>query len=33
MPGLNTYGHWKTSTFVAGLCHDGIVAPMLMIVP
>jgi transposase len=21
------YGHWKTSTFIAGLRHDGIVAP------
>ena len=23
------HGHWKTSTFVAGLRHDGIVAPMV----
>ena len=23
------YGHWKTSTFVAGVCADGIVAPFV----
>jgi transposase len=23
------HGHWKTSTFVAGLCADGIVAPFV----
>ena len=23
-------GHWETVTFVAGLCHTGIVAPMLI---
>lgn len=24
------YGHWKTTTFVAGLRHDGIVAPCVI---
>lgn len=24
------YGHWKTSTFVAGLCQDGLVAPLVL---
>lgn len=24
------HGHWKTSTFIAGLRHDGIVAPMVI---
>jgi len=24
------YGHWKTTTFLAGLCHDGIVAPLVL---
>ena len=24
------YGHWKTSTFLAGLRHDGIVAPLVL---
>lgn len=24
------HGHWMTSTFVAGLQHDGILAPMLI---
>ena len=24
------HGHWKTITFVAGLRHDGIVAPFLI---
>ena len=25
--GAVPYGHWKTSTFIAGLRHDGLVAP------
>ncbi len=24
------YGHWQTTTFIAGLRHDGIVAPMVL---
>lgn len=24
------YGHWKTTTFTAGLRHDGMVAPMVL---
>jgi transposase len=28
--GAAPFGHWKTSTFVAGLRHDGIVAPMIL---
>ncbi len=24
------HGHWKTTTLVAGLCTDGIIAPMVM---
>lgn len=24
------FGHWKTTTFVAGLRHDGIVAPLVI---
>lgn len=24
------YGHWKTTTFLAGLCHDGIIAPLVL---
>ena len=24
------FGHWKTSTFIAGLRHDGLVAPMVL---
>jgi len=24
------YGHWKTTTFLAGLRHDGIVAPLVL---
>lgn len=24
------YGHWKTTTFIAGLRHDGIVAPYVL---
>ena len=27
--GRAPYGHWRTSTFVAGLRHDGIVAPLI----
>ena len=28
--GQAPHGHWMTSTFVAGLQHDGILAPMLI---
>ena len=28
--GLAPFGHWKTSTFVAGLRHDRIVAPLVL---
>ena len=28
--GAVPYGHWKTSTFVAGLRHDGLVAPLVL---
>ena len=28
--GYAPYGHWKTTTFLAGLCHDGIVAPLVL---
>ena len=31
--GKAPHGHWMTSTFVAGLRHDGIAAPMLLDVP
>ena len=31
--GKAPHGHWMTSTFVAGLAHDGIRAPMLMDTP
>ena len=24
------HGHWKTTTFVVGLCQDGIVAPFVL---
>lgn len=24
------YGHWKTTTFLAGLCHDGLIAPLVL---
>ncbi|MGH9422488.1 MAG: IS630 family transposase [Thermoanaerobaculia bacterium] len=24
------YGHWKTTTFLAGLCHDGWIAPLVL---
>ena len=24
------YGHWKTTTFLAGLCHDGMIAPLVL---
>jgi transposase len=27
--GRTPHGHWRTSTFVAGLRHDGIVAPLI----
>jgi transposase len=28
--GYAPYGHWKTTTFLAGLRHDGIVAPLVL---
>jgi transposase len=28
--GFAPYGHWKTTTFLAGLRHDGIVAPLVL---
>ncbi len=28
--GAAPYGHWKTTTFLAGLRHDGIVAPLVL---
>jgi putative transposase len=31
--GKAPHGHWMTSTFVAGLQHDGILAPMLIDAP
>lgn len=31
--GQAPHGHWLTSTFVAGLAHDGILAPMLLPCP
>lgn len=31
--GQAPHGHWMTSTFVAGLQHDGILAPLLMDTP
>ena len=31
--GKAPHGHWMTSTFVAGLAHDGILAPMLIDTP
>lgn len=24
------FGHWKTTTFLAGLCHDRIIAPLVL---
>lgn len=24
------HGHWKTTTFLAGLCHDGMIAPLVL---
>jgi transposase len=24
------YGHWKTTTFLAGLCHDRLIAPLVL---
>jgi hypothetical protein len=24
------YGHWKTTTFLASLCHDGLIAPLAL---
>jgi transposase len=31
--GKAPHGHWMTSTFVAGLAHDGLLAPMLIDTP
>jgi len=31
--GQAPHGHWMTSTFVAGLAHDGVLAPLLMDTP
>lgn len=31
--GKTPHGHWMTSTFVAGLQHDGLLAPMLIDAP
>ena len=31
--GKTPHGHWMTSTFIAGLRHDGIAAPMLIDTP
>ena len=28
--GSAPYGHWKTTTFLAGLRHDGLVAPLVL---
>lgn len=28
--GLAPHGHWKTTTFVAGLRHDGLIAPFVI---
>jgi transposase len=28
--GSAPYGHWNTTTFLAGLCHHGIVAPLVL---
>ena len=28
--GYAPYGHWRTTTFLAGLRHDGIVAPLVL---
>ena len=28
--GRAPYGHWKTTTFLAGLCHDRIIAPLVL---
>lgn len=28
--GLAPHGHWKTTTFVAGLRHDGLIAPFVV---
>lgn len=33
LPGKAPHGHWTTSTFVAGLAHDGLLAPMLIDTP
>ena len=28
--GTAPYGHWKTTTFLAGLRHDGLIAPLVL---
>ena len=33
LPGRAPHGHWRTTTFVAGLRHDGIVAPLVLDCP
>jgi transposase len=33
LAGSAPFGHWGTSTFVAGLRHDGIIAPLVMNCP
>lgn len=30
VPGEAPYGHWKTTTFVAGLTSDGFIAPLVI---
>ena len=24
------WGHWKTTAFLAGFCHDGVIAPLVL---
>ncbi len=31
--GRAPFGHWRTSTFVAGLRHDGVIAPLVLDCP
>ena len=33
LAGSAPFGHWRTTTFVAGLRHDGIIAPLVMDCP
>jgi transposase len=33
LAGSAPFGHWRTSTFIAGLRHDGIIAPLVMDCP